>query len=934
MVRNVSNIKFVPLMSSFAANKGSNSNITFTSKPELGGTTPDFGIKTPQKYYKIGEEKLSNGLTIHSYKLENGYRVTVVPMKDSPAVVKNYVNVGSMNETDDIKGISHFLEHMAFNGTIGDDGYIKLNRGDSFRKIDNMGGWTNASTSYALTDYVNSTPLLDEKDVEEQIKIIAAMTENLALSEDMIEKEKSPVTSEINMILDNPEGTAIDQTLRTLFNIKSSADDLIGGSTRHILNLTKEKVKEYYDKYYTPDNMNLVVTGDVEPDKVIEIAAKEFHSTKKPKGNKYEERLVPIGETVRKDFISAKADSAEIVLGFEGPAYNDVKSQIILEIINNYLFSEEAGITDILKDYNASSYFENEKISSNPYSPSFNSFSLNCDDENSEAVLKVVFDKLHNLKEPSEEFLNSTKEALIMDYKECLEQSVNVNSIIGNRTLGNSLEYLTQYENIINTITAEDVKKAINKYLNINKAAVTVVHPETSEAKIFERYKKAQNLSFHGKNRTPVNTEKTREKTLNNNYREVLYETDNDNISYNILLNFEPPQNVNHAAMLVLEDIFGKGINGASERDYNKFNQITNISQSVWVNNDSLELCGYSGFKNAGLNIDKGIELLYNPKINKEETEKSIKNLKDIYNRIPYTSSGLYNNYESKFNKYVNSKEKILKELETLTADDVRELYEYILNNSQANIVMNVPKDADEFISSSEKKFEQLKQVLPYEYKLINEYKKVPETTVLTKPRKVSQADIQEIFKFKVNDDIKDIATINIMNILLSSSDSIGLFNSLREHDHLAYTVNSNFSRINDCGYIKLKILTTTDNKDTGEISYDNLEKSINGFNRQIGLLLNSKYTDEDFESAKKILKAKLLCSETTGDKLADLVNGLSHKEGISYNNRLFEVIDTITREDIDNISKEIFSKKPVYSIVASEDTLKENAKFLESLKN
>lgn len=69
-----------------------------------------------------------------------------------------------MNETANIKGISHFLEHMAFNGTNGENGHIKLEAGDSFKKIDELGGWANASTNYAITDYVNSTPLLDKKE--------------------------------------------------------------------------------------------------------------------------------------------------------------------------------------------------------------------------------------------------------------------------------------------------------------------------------------------------------------------------------------------------------------------------------------------------------------------------------------------------------------------------------------------------------------------------------------------------------------------------------------------------------------------------------------------------------------------------------------------------------------------------------------------------
>ena len=72
------------------------------------------------------------------------------------------------------------------------------------------------------------------------------------------------------------------------------ADELIGGSTKHIKNLTREHVKEYYDKYYTPDNMNLVVTGDVNPEEVIELVSKNFHSTKTSSGKFYEEKLTPI----------------------------------------------------------------------------------------------------------------------------------------------------------------------------------------------------------------------------------------------------------------------------------------------------------------------------------------------------------------------------------------------------------------------------------------------------------------------------------------------------------------------------------------------------------------------------------------------------------------------------------------------------------------
>ena len=302
----VGNINPIMFRSTTTVTKPEKEQQEYKQIKELGHVTPDYAVNTPQRYTKLGVSEFPNGLKIHSYKLANGHKITIVPMENSPATVKNYVNVGSMNETDDIKGISHFLEHMAFNGTLGSTGYEKLEQGDSFKKIENLGGWTNASTNYAITDYVNSTPLLENKDLEEQIKVIASMTEDLALTDEMIEKEKGPVCSEINMILDNPQTQLMDQTVRSLFNIRSSSDELVGGSVDHIKNLNRRKVKSYYDTYYTPDNMNLVITGDVNPDEVMKLVSKNFHSRKMSKGDRHEVELKPINKTVRNDIYSDK----------------------------------------------------------------------------------------------------------------------------------------------------------------------------------------------------------------------------------------------------------------------------------------------------------------------------------------------------------------------------------------------------------------------------------------------------------------------------------------------------------------------------------------------------------------------------------------------------------------------------------------------------
>ena len=114
------------------------------SSAQIPNGTPDYNVTIPSGYTKIGAEKLFNGQKIHCYKLSNGQRVMIAPMDSPMTMLNTYVNTGSMNEKDEERGISHFCEHMAFNGTKGTDGYMKLGVGDVFRMTDNMGGYTNA----------------------------------------------------------------------------------------------------------------------------------------------------------------------------------------------------------------------------------------------------------------------------------------------------------------------------------------------------------------------------------------------------------------------------------------------------------------------------------------------------------------------------------------------------------------------------------------------------------------------------------------------------------------------------------------------------------------------------------------------------------------------------------------------------------------------
>ncbi len=896
----------------------------FAQNNTISNYSYDYHVKTPQKYTKISEDKLDNGLKLYSYKLANGYKVSIIPMEGSPSVVKTYVNVGSMNETQDIKGISHFLEHMAFNGTNGENGHIKLNTGDSFKKVEAIGGWANASTNYAITDYVNSAPLLEEKDIEEQIKVLAAMSEDLKLSEDMIAKEKGPVCSEINMILDSPETIAMDQTVRTLFNVKNPADELVGGSVKHIENLTRKDVVDYYNKYYTPENTNIVVTGDVNPDDVIRLIAKNFVSKgSKVKGqiNRYEEKMVPISNTVRKDFVSDKATSAEIVLGFAGPRNNNAREKVLFDLVAAYLDSYSSGLEKNLKPYNADFMINNDKISTNPNGNQLVYISTSSSNEKVEDVLNTIYETISNRAPISDKEADKIKKKLLHTRELGMEYSIGVNDVVGRAVIDDNIEYLTKYKDILNSITPEEINSAIDKFIDLNKAAITVVHPKASKEISFKAAGK----------RTPININSVEEIKLHNNYDVGLYSLNSNNSNINLSLSTDMPYCKKAGVINVLNAIYSMGTNNYTEEEFNQYIDDKNIDISADVSPAGIKINVSSIKENNRESLKLIEELLYNPRITEENLQKAKELIKDRLKRFQTSADSLYRSYESSQNPYEFSNEDVLNEIDGITLDDLRECHKYLVENSKGILTANIANNNDSEKSDIVHFANKLKPVLPNEFGFIKIFAENKQSKVLTKENSNSQADIKEVFKFKASNDIKENVTAQIMNSILSNS-SIGLFENLREKENLAYSVRSNLVKTGDRGELSLNILTTTDNKSIDVESYDNLQKSIDGFNRQIKALCDGKFNDDDVRSAKLGIKAALLSNEGSAAKLGALETGLKSKYGIMYENILFNEIDKVTKEDIINVANKIFANKPVYSIVASKDTLEANESYIKNL--
>jgi len=216
------------------------------------------------------------------HQLSNGLSIVIEKMPGvRSAAVGILCRTGARDESPQLAGVSHFLEHMCFKGTPNRSAE-KLNH-----DFDALGGQHNAFTSQDRTFYHCTARLAD---VDRQIEILADMMQS-TVPPDEFDMEKNVVLEEIAMSDDRIESVAFDTVLETGFKGHSLSWPVLGYK-RTLEPLTRDQMHDYFRSRYVPDNMILVVTGDVDPDAVIKAADKHC-GTWQPGAGKLPERQAP-----------------------------------------------------------------------------------------------------------------------------------------------------------------------------------------------------------------------------------------------------------------------------------------------------------------------------------------------------------------------------------------------------------------------------------------------------------------------------------------------------------------------------------------------------------------------------------------------------------------------------------------------------------------
>lgn len=319
------------------------------------------------------------------YILKNGLTVILSPTNKDPRI-QAYVAIKAGSKTDPATntGLAHYLEHMLFKGT---DKYgsldwskekVELEKIDAlyeqynstkdevqrkaiYKKIDSVSGvaakyaianeydkmmsamgaqGTNAFTSFEQTVYTDDVP---SASLDKYLAVQAERFRNPVLR--IFHTELEAVYEEKNRTLDN-DGRKVSETLfSNLFQKHNYGLQTTIGTVEHLKNPSLIEIRKYFNKYYVPNNMGIILSGDFNPDEVIAKVDKAFSYMQPKPFDKYTfQPEDAITAPIVKEIVGPDAEN--LTIGYRLPGNKD-KDALLADLVGQILTNGRAGLLDL-----------------------------------------------------------------------------------------------------------------------------------------------------------------------------------------------------------------------------------------------------------------------------------------------------------------------------------------------------------------------------------------------------------------------------------------------------------------------------------------------------------------------------------------------------------------------------------------------------------
>ncbi|MFN2395653.1 MAG: M16 family metallopeptidase [Bacteroidales bacterium] len=241
------------------------------------------------------------------FTLDNGLKLIVHQDNTTPLIAVNVLyDVGARDEDPDRTGFAHLFEHLMFEGSVNITEYDN--------ELQLAGGDNNAFTTNDITNYYLTIP---RQNLETALWLESDRMVELAFSQEKLDIQKNVVSEEYRQsYLNQPYGDVWALLRSLIYKVHPYQWSTIGKSIDHVTNATLDQVKEFFFKYYRPNNAILVLAGDIDPHRAFEMVNKWFGDIPPGPENK---RILPVepGQSEpRREVVERDVPFNEIYLAF------------------------------------------------------------------------------------------------------------------------------------------------------------------------------------------------------------------------------------------------------------------------------------------------------------------------------------------------------------------------------------------------------------------------------------------------------------------------------------------------------------------------------------------------------------------------------------------------------------------------------------------
>jgi len=853
--------------------------------------------------------------------LDNGLTVLVAPSSAAPVVaVQIWVSAGSADEKPGEEGLAHLCEHMLFKGT------ERRGVGEMAKEIESLGGDVNAWTSFDQTVY---HVVLASRFFSLGLDVLSDAVMEARFDAVELEREKMVVLEEIKRTRDMPGSWLGDLLFSNSFSHHPYGHPVLG-TKKSVSSVTRQQIRRFFKKHYTPSRMTLIVVGDVSPSRVFSHAKKLLGKATK----KSSARPVRTVETPRKS-LKVKLFYDDIHEAHIGAAWHipSVSHEDVpaLDALASVMGQGESSRFNLRLKRGANLVNDAFSFAYTPLDPGLFVAGLSCPVNVVGQAVGHMMDEIENLQ----------RNPVTMDELDKVKTLVESESIYSRETVQGWARRLGYYQVLMNDplysdaylskvlrLQPDDIQRVAQKYLKTDKCIAVGVIPKDQKNKITtvsigKAIKVRKKTSRRSKSPSKKIAPRFRRVKLPNGPTLVIEENHENQIvaiRSACLAGVRYETKRNSGINNLLSDLLTRGTKRRSA------NQIAREMDSLAAN-----LGGFSGRNTLGLrtefpsrHLDKALDLftdclLYPAFTESELNREKELTLEEISSRQDQLSSLAFDLFAATLyekHPYALPALGTMSSVSKITRKGLAGYYRKWASPRDMVVGIVGDVDSDEIITTLSTLFSSSSRAATPHPALLRD--RIPRSIrIALKYRQRSQAHLVLGFSGTTMRS-KDRHAIEVMMAVLAGQGG-RLFVELRDKRSLAYSVTGFSMEGLEPGYLALYL----------GLDPSRVHEGLNAMLEQLQLLLEKPISKAELDRAKRFLVGTHEISlQRTASRAASMTLNELYGLGYMAHTKYASAINSVTRKQISRIAKK-YLKLDAYTLAAVGPK-----KHLDSLRN